>query len=336
MRVSTLRRGFYAPACCAVLVIALTTSPVIEPPAHAQTSAKKAQVGTLGVTPLDPGNQEMLQQGLAQLGYTEGQQIAFVHRHGDGEPARLGAAAAELVRLKPDVIFARGPSAVAAAVRATTTIPIVAVDLESDPLALGYAKTLARPGGNVTGVFLDLPELSAKQLQLFQEIVPGVSRVALVGDSVANAAQYRATERAAQTLKVQVQAFEGRTTAELDAALEALRHHGVGGVVLFSSPTVFYNRARIAKLAREKRLPTVALFTEFAEVGGLLTYGPSLRESFRRCGVYVGKILNGTKPADLPIERPEKFELALNVRAAKALGLKIPEPFLRRADRIIE
>jgi putative ABC transport system substrate-binding protein len=336
MRALTFRRGFYPPACCAVLVVALAISVFIVPPAEAQTSAKKAQVGTLGVTPNNPGNQEMLQQGLAQLGYTEGQQIAFVHRHADGEPARLGAAAAELVRIKPDVIFARGPAAVAAAVRATTAIPIVAVDLESDPLALGYAKTLGRPGGNVTGVFLDLPELSAKQLQLFREIVPGVSRVALVGDSIGNAAQYRATERAAQTLKIQVQAFEGRTTAELDAALEAARHNGVGAVVLFSSPTVFYNGARIATLAREKRLPTVALFTEFTEAGGLLTYGPSLRESFRRCGVYIAKILSGTKPADLPIERPERFELVINMRTAKALGLTIPQSFLRRADRIIE
>jgi putative ABC transport system substrate-binding protein len=336
MRAFALRRRVCPLARLATLTIALAISLFIGLPADAQTSAKKAQVGTLGVTPLVPANLEMLSQGLAQLGYTEGQQITFVHQHADGEPARLAAAAAELVRLKPDVIFARGPSAVAAAVRVTTAIPIVAVDLESDPIALGYAKTLARPGGNVTGVFLDLPELSAKQLQLFREIVPSLSRVALVGDSVGNAAQYRATERAAQTFKIQVQAFEGRTTAELDAALEAARRNRVGAVVVFSSATVFYNGARIAKLAREKRLPTVALFTEFAEAGGLLTYGPSLRESFRRCGVYVGKILNGTKPADLPIERPETFELVINMRTAKALGLTIPESFLRRADRIIE
>jgi len=290
----------------------------------------------LGVTPGIPANQEMFKQGLAQLGYTEGQQIAFVQQDAGGEPARLAAAAAELVRSKPDVIFARGPTAVAAAVRATTAIPIVAIDLESDPLALGYVKTLARPGGHVTGVFLDLPEMSAKQLQLFREIVPSLSRVALVGDSVGNAAQYRATERAAKTFKVQVQTFEGRTVAELDAALEAARRNGVGAVIIFSSPTVFYNLAHIASLAREKRLPAVALFSEFAEAGGLLTYGPSLRESFRRCGVYVGKILNGAKPADLPIERPEKFELAINVRTAKALGLKIPESLLRRADQIIQ
>jgi putative tryptophan/tyrosine transport system substrate-binding protein len=194
-------------------------------------------------------------------------------------PARLPARAAELVRIGPDVIFARGPAAVAAEVQATTTIPIVAVDLESDPLAPGYAKTLARLGGNVTGVFLDLPDLSAKQLQLFREIAPGVSRVALVGDSTSNAAQLRATERAAQTLSVQVKMFEGRTSAELDTAMNAARRSGAGAVLLFSSPVVFNNSARIAALAREKRLPSVSLFTEFAEAGGLLTHGPNLRVS---------------------------------------------------------
>src|ERR1700730_13489796 len=336
MRSFALPRRLCPLGRCAALTVAFAIGPFMVPTADAQTNAKKVQVGVLGTTPGVPAVIDMFKQGLAQLGYTEGQQVAFVQKDAGGEPARLAAVSAELVRSKPDVIFARGPAAVAAAVQATTAIPLVAVDLESDPVALGYAKTLARPGGHVPGVFLDLPEMSAKQLQLFREIVPSLSRVALVGDSVGNAAQYRATERAAQTFKVQVQTFEARTAAELDAALEAARRNGVGAVVVFSSPTVFYNVARIAKLAREKRLPTVALFTEFAEAGGLLTYGPSLREAFRRCGVYVGKILNGAKPADLPIERPEKFELVINARTAKALGLTIPDSLLRRADQIIE
>ncbi len=336
MRPLAVLGWFWTPARFATLTIALAAGLVVVALADAQTPAKKAQIGVLGVTPQVPTNHEMFKQGLAQLGYTEGQQIAIVLKDAGSDPARLAAAAADLVQTKPDVIFARGPSALAAAVAVTKTIPIVAVDMESDPLALGYAKTLARPGGHVTGVFLDLPEVSAKQLQLFREIVPGLSRVALVGDSVANAAQYRATERAAKSFKVKVQTFEGRTAAELDSALEAARRNRVGAVLVFSSPIVFYNVERIAILARDKRLPTVALFTEFADVGGLLTYGPSLRESFRRCGVYVGKILNGVKPADLPIERPEKFELVINVRTAKALGLTIPDSLLRRADRIIE
>src|SRR5882672_9484481 len=201
MRSFALPRRFWTRARWVTLTIPIATSLLILLLADAQTAAKK--VGVLGITPSVPANLEMFKQGLAQLGYTEGQQVAFVEKHADSEPARLAAVAAELVRSKPDVIFARGPAAVAAAVQATTTIPIVAVDLESDPIALGYAKTLARPGGNVTGVFLDLPELSAKQLQFFREIVPGLTRVALVGDTIGNAAQFRATERAARTLGVQ-------------------------------------------------------------------------------------------------------------------------------------
>ncbi len=304
--------------------------------ADAQTAARKVRVGMLGSNPIAPFLYEMFKEGLAQLGYIEGHQVQIVQLDGGGVPARLPAGAAELVRARADVIFARGPVAVAAAVEASKTIPIVAIDLESDPIALGYAKTLARPGGNVTGVFLDLPELSAKQLQLFREIAPGLSRVALVGDSTGNAAQFRATERAAQTLGIQVQMFEGRTAAELDAALEAAPRSGVGAVLIFSSPVVFDHRGRIAALGRQKRLPTVSLFSEFAEAGGLLTYGPSLRESFRRSGVFAGKVLGGAKPADLPIERPEKFELVINMKTAKALGLTIPPSLLQRADQVIE
>jgi putative tryptophan/tyrosine transport system substrate-binding protein len=336
MRALTLLRRLSPPACFAVLLIVLTASPVIAPRARAQTAARRVQVGTLGSTPTPPALLEIIKQSLAQLGYTEGQQVAFVQQHADGEPARLPAAADELVRARPDVIFARGQSAVAAAARATTTIPIVAIDLESDPIALGYAKTLARPGGNVTGVFLDLPELGGKQLQLFQQIVPGLSRVALLGDPVGNAAQFRATERAAQTLGVQVQNFKGRTMAEIEAALEAARRSRAGAVLVFSSPVVFYNSPRIAALAREKRLAALGPFIEFADAGGLLTYGPSLTDSYRRCAVYVAKILSGTKPADLPIERPDKFELVINMKTAKVLGLEIPESLLRRADRILE
>jgi putative tryptophan/tyrosine transport system substrate-binding protein len=246
---------------------------VAAPLAAGAQAGKVYRIGILGNNPLPPALRDSFQEGLGQLGYTEGQRLLFVDRHADSAPARLPAATTALVQDRPDVILARGPAAVAAAARATTTIPIVAVDLESDPLALGYAKTLARPGGNVTGVFLDLPDLSAKQLQLFREIVPGVSRAALVGDSIGNAAQFRATERAAQALGIQVQMFEGRTAAELDGALEAARRYGAGVVLIFSSPAVFYNLARIVTLAYEKRLPTVSLFTEFARAGGLLTYG---------------------------------------------------------------
>jgi len=305
------------------------------PAAEAQPTGKVWRIGMLGGNPIAPALYETFKQGLGQVGFTE-RQVVIVQQDAAGVPSRIPARAADLIRDKVDVIFARGPVALAAAVEASKTIPIVAIDLESDPIALGYAKTLARPGGNVTGVFLDLPELSAKQLQLFREIVPGLSRVALVGDSIGNAAQFRVTERAAEILGVKFQTFEGRTAAELDAAMEAARRNGAGAVIIFSSPVVFDHRARIAVLGREKRLPTVSLFTEFAEAGGLLTYGPSLRESFRRSGAFVGKILNGAKPAELPIERPEKFELVVNLKTAKALGLTIPQSLLLRADQVIE
>ena len=302
----------------------------------APQTAKTVRVAALGLTPSNPALQDVFRQGIEQVESTEARQLVVFHRDADGVPARLPALAQELAQARVDVIFARGPGALAAAARATTTIPIVAIDLESDPIALGFAKTLARPGGNVTGVFLDLPELSAKLLQLLRELAPGLSRVALVGDSTGNAAQFRATERAAKTLGVQAQALEGRTATELDAALVAARRSGNGAVLIFSSPLVFANVGRIAALAQEKRLPAVSLFSEFAEAGGLLSYGPNIREAFRRCGVYVGRILNGSDPAQLPIERPEKFELAINMKTAKALGLTIPPSLLLRADQVIE
>ena len=299
-------------------------------------SRKVARVGLLGNNPIPPPLYEKFKEGLGELRYVEGQQIVFVARDADSVPSRLPVAAATVIEARPDAILARGSGAVAAAVRATKTIPLVAIDLESDPIALGYAKTLARPGGNLTGVFLDLPELCAKQLQLFREIVPDLSRAALVGDPVGNAAQFRATELAAQSFGVQVQPIAVRAPVELDAAMETARRTGAGVVLIFSSPAVFNNLARLAALAQQKRLPTVSLFAEFARAGGLLTYGPSIGEAFHRCGMYVGRILNGAKPGELPIERPRTFELLINLKTAKALGLTIPPSVLARADQVLE
>jgi ABC-type uncharacterized transport system substrate-binding protein len=302
----------------------------------AETAAKRTRVGVLGSTPIAPVLYEMFKHGLGEVGYTENREVSFVEVDAGDMPARLPALVAELLHARVDVIFARGPVALSAAAKASTTVPIVAIDLESDPIARGYARTLAQPGGNVTGVFMDLPELSAKQLQLFREIVPRLSRVALVGDSSGNAAQLQTTERAAAMFGIKVETFEGRTFSELDGALKAARHAGAEGVVIFSSPTVFSHRARLAALGLETRLATVSLFTEFAEAGGLLSYGPNLRESFRRSGVFVGRILKGERPGHLPIERPEKFELVINLKTAKALGLTIPPSLLLRADQVIE
>ena len=304
--------------------------------AQAQGPGKQARVGIVGLTPNNPGNREMFKQGLAQQGYVEGQRVTFVDRNADNVPARLQGVTEELVRLQPDILFARGPDAVFAIRRTGTKIPIVAVDLESDPVAAGFAKSLAHPGGNVTGVFMDLPEMTAKQLQLLREILPNLSRVAVLGDSFGNAAQFRAAERAARTLGIQLQGFEGRTLAELETAMESARAAGDKAIILFSSPLVFGNSARLATVALEKRLPTVSLFGAFPHAGGLLSYGPNIGEAFRRCGVYVAKVLAGAKAGDLPIERPERFELVINTKTAKALGLTMPPSLLARADQLID
>lgn len=303
---------------------------------RAQPRVESLRVGILGVTPMAESLREKFLQGLEQGGYTEGRALALEHRHGNGQLEKMPALAAELVRLKVNVIFARGPQALAAARKATSTIPIVAVDLETDPIAMGFAKSLAKPEGNVTGVFLDLPELSGKQIQLFKEIVPGVSRVAVLGDPEMNAAQFRAAEVASRTLGVHLQPLGVRTAKELEGALETARRGRAGAVFLLSSPIVFAALARISALTLEKRLPAVSIFSEFPQAGGLMSYGPSLADSFQRCGAYVGKILAGGKPGDMPIERPQKFELVINLRTAQALGLTVPQLLQLRADRIIQ
>jgi len=297
---------------------------------------REKRVGILGMTPMTSVNRDMFKQGIEQSRSVEGYRVVFVEEHTNGAPDRLPDAAAKLLRASPNVIYARGPAAVTAAVQATRTIPIVAIDLESDPITRGFAKSLARPGGNVTGVFLDLPELSAKHLQIIREIIPNLSRVALLGDPHDNGAQLEATEQAARKLGVHAQRFASYTVTQFDTALEAARRAGATAVLIFSSPVVYVERAHIAAVALEKRLPSVSLFTEFAEAGGLLTYGPNFREVTRRCGVYVGKILNGARPAEMPIERPETFELVINLKTAKALGLTIPQSLLARADQVIE
>ncbi len=263
-------------------------------------------------------------------------ELTIEQRNAEGGPELFPDAAAELVRLNVDVIFARGPGALAAAENATTTIPIVAVDLESDPVARGFVATLARPGGNITGVFLDLPELSGKQMELLKEVFPQVARVAILGDPAINAPQFAATTAAAHTFAVQPESIELRVFADFASALETARAKRAEAGILLSSPLVFSHVRPIAELAIEKRLPIISLFGEFPKAGGLMAYGPSLPAVFRKCGSYVGKILQGAKPGDLPIERPDRFELVINLITAKALVIIVPPALLTRADEVIE
>jgi putative tryptophan/tyrosine transport system substrate-binding protein len=274
-------------------------------------------------------------QGLAAAGYVEGKNLAIEYRFAN-TPELMGEAAGDLVRRNVSVIFAAVPDAVVAARNATTSIPIVADDLESDPLAKGYVKSLARPGGNSTGMFLDLPELSGKQMGLLKEIVPRLSRIAIFGIPDLNAAQFAAAETAARALALEAEIMEVRVAADFERALEAVQIKHVDAGILLSSPLVFLASKQIGEVAITKRLPLISLFAEFPKSGGLIAYGPNVGELFRRCGEYVGKVLHGAKPSDLPIQRPERFDLVINLKTAAALGLDMPTQLQQLADEVIE
>jgi ABC-type uncharacterized transport system substrate-binding protein len=310
---------------------AILASPIT---AKAQQAAKMYRVGVLGPTPVSPSSDEGFRKGLSQLGYTDGLNVVIEYR--DAEGARLSDLASDLVRLNVDIIYARGPAAVRAAKGATHTIPVVAIDLESDPVAEGFVRGLAQPGGNITGVFLDLPELGGKQLQLLKEIIPRLSRVAVLGDPILNAPQFHAMEVAARALAIDVQREDVRVVNDFDRALDATRKGRARAVVILSSPFVYSQRERIGGLVNGKQIPAVSMFSEFVRAGGLMSYGPSVPAAAQRCGTYVGRILQGMKPSELPVERPQTFELAVNLKTAKALNLTIPPSVLGRADQIIE
>ena len=290
-------------------------------------------IGFLAEVPVPPQMTAAFRRGMAELGYVEGKNFATEYRF---RPESLPQAGADLVRLNVNAIFAGAPAAVAAVSNATTSIPVVGVDLESDPIAKGYVKSLGRPGGNVTGMFLDVPELSGKQVGLLKEIVPRLSRLAIFGVPGLNALQFAATETAARTFAVDAEITEVLTPADFEGAMDAARARHVDAGILLSSPLVFTSSKQIAELALAKRLPFISLFGEFPKNGGLLAYGPNLGEMFRRCGVYVGKILNGAKPSDLPIQRPERFDLVINLKTATALGLDVPTQLQQLADEVIE
>ena len=272
-------------------------------------------------------------RGMAEFGYVEGKNFAIEYRL---NPESLPEAATNLVSRNVNAIFAIGPAAVAAASKATTSIPVVGIDLESDPVAMGYVKNLARPGGNITGIFLDIPELSGKQLGLLKEIVPRLSRMAIFGVAGVNALQFAATETAARAVGVEAEILEVRVPDDLHGAMEAARARHVEAGILLSSPLVFTSSKLIGELALAERLPLISLFDEFPKNGGLIAYGPNVSEMFRRCGEYVGKILRGAKPNELPIQRPERFDLVINVKSAKALSLDMPAQLQQLADEVIE
>jgi putative ABC transport system substrate-binding protein len=302
--------------------------------ARAQQPGKLSRIGWL--QPTRNENVETFIQGLRDAGYIEGRNALIEMRIYGTMLDRLPEFTNELIALKCDVIFAAAPYAIQAATRATSTTPIVGVDMESDPVANGWARSLGRPGGNLTGWFLDLPELGGKQIELLKEAVPTLSRLAVLWDSTIGAVQFRATEAAARAAGVALQSLPIQRLEDFNDAFDLAVRERVHGIVVLSSPLILNQRSQIADLAAKTHLPTISLFTLFPRSGGLMAYGPNLPDMYKRAAVYIDRVLKGANVGDLPIERPSRFDLVVNLKTAKALGLTIPESFLVRADEVIE
>jgi putative tryptophan/tyrosine transport system substrate-binding protein len=299
---------------------------------RAQQAERTWRIGILGSGSAPLSFQAAFRQGLRDLGYIEGRNLKFEDR-----ASSLPSLAAELVKLRVDVIFAEGGSeATRAARQETTDIPIVTIS--SNPVGLGFVASLARPGGNVTGLSLQSPEASGKRLELLRLTVPGIARVALLGNSndPGTALQLKETEAAAAILALKVQTIETRDGNSFEDAFQAAAKQDAQAVVPLPAPLMDANAARIAELALKHQLPTMYFTDVLPRAGGLMSYGVSLVSVYRRAAYYVDRILKGTRPADLPVEQPTKFDLTINLKTAKALGLTIPETLLATADEVIQ
>jgi putative tryptophan/tyrosine transport system substrate-binding protein len=313
------------------LLVALLT-------AQGQQTAKIARIGFLspGSPALEMRRLEAFWQRLRELGYVEGHHLALESRYAEGQYDRLPGLAAELVRLKVDIILTYAQPAIQAAQHATGTIPIVMTG-NIDPVASGFVASLARPGGNITGLSLMAPELVAKQLEILKGVVPTVTRVALLGNpaNAGNAPQLRYAQDTARTLGLRLQPLEVRGPRDLDRAFAAMTTERAEAVIVLVDAMLLDHRTRIADLAATYRLPAVYGLSDHAAAGGLVAYGASVLDRYRRAATYVDKILKGAKPADLPVEQPTTFELVINLKTAKDLGLTIPPTLLFQADEVI-
>jgi putative ABC transport system substrate-binding protein len=305
--------------------------------AEAQPAGKVPRIGVLGSGP--GATWDGFRQGLRELGYTEGRTILIEWRWTEGKAERAPELAADLVRLQPDVIVIASPQPTAAGKAATATIPIVFIAV-ADPVRAGLVATLARPGGNITGLATLVPEgFSGKMIELLKEAVPQVSRVAvLINPTNVIHEQIVANELpgTAERLRLTLLTVEARTPDALEGAFETAVRSRAGAIIVLGDPLTSVHRARTVELAAKHRLPAMYLFRESVEAGGLMAYGPNFVDLARRAATYVDKILKGAKPADLPVEQPTKFELVINLKTAKALGLTIPPSLLLRADQVIE
>jgi putative tryptophan/tyrosine transport system substrate-binding protein len=303
---------------------------------RAQQTAKLPRLGFLTAGKDSPGLPALL-EGLRQWGWIEGKTVVIEYRYAENRNDRLPSLAADLVHLNVDVIVAAGTLAPLAAKHATATIPIVMTSA-GDPLGTRLVSGLAKPGGNVTGLSLMSPDISGKRLELLEQIVPDVARVAIIwnASNPYPALVFRQTESAARQLKLEVQSLEVRAPDDVNSALEAAVRQKANALITVEDPLTVNYRKQIADFAVKNRLPTMSGLREYADVGGLLSYGPALADLYRRAAGYVDKILKGAKPSELPVEQPTKFELVVNLKTAKALGLTIPPDMLAIADAVIE
>ena len=310
----------------------------LDPPAIAQAPAGARRIGLLSIT-ATTSRVKAFREGLREFGWVEGQNVVIDYRSAEGRLDSLPDLAGELVRLKVDIIVALSTPATAAAKNATPTIPIVMVAV-ADPVGLGLVGSYAHPGGNVTGLTNRVGGVTTvgKQLELFKEVIPEVRRVAILSNpgNPADALAIRNIEAAARSLAVQLQLLEARAPNEFDAAFAAMAKERVGALIVLADPVFSFSGARLADLAARSRLPAAYGARETVEAGGLMSYGPSLPDLWRRAAAYVDKILKGANPAELPVEQPRKFELVINLKTAKALGLTIPQSVLLRADEVIQ
>ena len=300
---------------------------------------QRATVPRLGAllfsTPEADPQMQLVHSGLRELGYVAGQNLIVFYRYAEGKPDRLADLAAALVGEKPDLLLALGGDVAPYAVKATSTIPIVFLS-SADPIRLGLAASLARPGGNATGITLLLDDTASKRLELLKEVVPRVKHAAFLWNPDHPDNELREAERAAQSLSVRLQLVEMRGSGDVDAALRAVTDAGCDALYVVSSRQTVLNTSRIVDFATRHRLPLAGGWGAWAHAGGLLSYGPNINDMMRRLVAYVDKVLKGAKPADLPIEQPTKFEFVINVKVAKSIGVDVPPILLARADEVIE
>jgi putative ABC transport system substrate-binding protein len=279
---------------------------------------------------------EAILSGLRVSGYAPPAQVEIVARTAEGDPAQIAPLVAEVIAKNVNVFIVNGPVVLRAAHLATRTIPIIALDLETDPVAGGVAASLARPGGNITGVFLDFADFTAKLMEMLVESNPKLSRAAVLWDASTGTVQIESVKKAAENLNVELDVLEVQRPSDFDTAFLMANQRGASAMVMLSSPLIAPNVQVLAELALRHRFPAITLFPDFARAGGLLAYGPNLLSLHQLTGVLAGKVLRGANPGELPIERPTKFETVLNMRTARALGITIPTSLLLRADEVIE